>query len=277
MLRPEQLEAFTADHESSLLDDVSPRYLAGPGDARHVTHALAAAGWTVRSDPLTAVVDMISPDHLHRLRHEPQATWNSRTWQVSSNAPGAFWSASFGPVPAEILAGFTDGLLLPAPAKDLPEVWDLLSGAGWDHTVHPDGNAEARSPDGLVHIAHRPDSQDVEDPRFWRVEVVPRPDEGAPVWMASIRNACPAHLVHGLARALTAPAPLRRNWQQPLGHYRARRTESPMVPADYVRAHHDRVDSIRTRVRAARRHPEQAPTPSPPPSPALSSPRRQAR
>ncbi|MFF7337400.1 hypothetical protein ACFZAT_08660 [Streptomyces sp. NPDC008163] len=36
--------AFARTHATQLLHDTSPRHLAGPGDARHVTHGLAAAG-----------------------------------------------------------------------------------------------------------------------------------------------------------------------------------------------------------------------------------------
>ncbi|MCZ4103661.1 hypothetical protein O3W51_47220 [Streptomyces sp. H39-C1] len=47
-----QLAAFASTHAWQIPFDTSPRHLAGPGDARHVTHGLAAAGWTPTSDPL---------------------------------------------------------------------------------------------------------------------------------------------------------------------------------------------------------------------------------
>ncbi|MFJ4688866.1 DUF317 domain-containing protein [Streptomyces sp. NPDC088789] len=280
LLRREQLDLFTADHQGSLLDDVSPRYLAGPGDARHVTHALAAAGWTARSDPLTPAVDLVSPDRRYRLLLEPETAfrWSRTTWSLTSDADGEHWYASFGAVPAEILAGFTDGLLLPPPARELPEVWDLLADAGWAPVRHPNGDAEALSPDGTVHIGHRPVSEDIEGSRrVWRIEVRPHPDEGPPIWTAWIANSPPPHLMHGLATALTDPAPLQRNWQQPEGHYRAQRTESPVKPAAYVRAHHDRIASIRANVRATRRQARKALATSPPLSQNPASPIRQAR
>lgn len=269
---------FAADHSSSLLDDVSPRHLAGPGDARHVTHALAAAGWAVQSDPLSPVVDLMSPDLRHQLRHNPQPETSRSGWHLNSRAPGEHWYASFGPIPAEILGGFTDGLLLPPPATDVPEVWDVLNAAGWTRTRLPDGD-EARSPDGMVHIEKRPICAEVDETPRWRIEVRPDPDYGLPVWTAWIAHCPPPHLIHGLVGALIDPAPLQRNWQQSEGHYSARRTESSVTPTAFVQAHRDRIETVRTQVRAARRQAKKALTTATaaPPAPVPSAPARQAR
>ncbi|MFI9341846.1 hypothetical protein ACIG0D_11325 [Streptomyces sp. NPDC052773] len=48
-----QLAAFADKHAWRIPFDTTPRHLAGPGDARHVTHGPAAAGWTHASDPLS--------------------------------------------------------------------------------------------------------------------------------------------------------------------------------------------------------------------------------
>ncbi|MFF3556138.1 DUF317 domain-containing protein [Streptomyces tsukubensis] len=128
MLKCEQLDLFASDH-NGFLDDVSPRHLAGPGDPRHITHALAAADWTLRSDSLTPVVDLISPDRLHQLRHEPQPGSDQTVWRLSGIHDKGSWYASFGAVPVEILASFTDQVLLPPPALDRPDVWDVLTPA----------------------------------------------------------------------------------------------------------------------------------------------------
>ncbi|MGW0015648.1 DUF317 domain-containing protein, partial [Streptomyces tendae] len=68
-----QLAAFADQHAGQIPYDVSPRHLAGPGDARHVTHGLAAAGWNLTSDPLSAEILLRSPDHRYRLQFDPQS------------------------------------------------------------------------------------------------------------------------------------------------------------------------------------------------------------
>ncbi|MFF8958618.1 DUF317 domain-containing protein [Streptomyces sp. NPDC014894] len=274
MLKREQLDLFAADH-NRFLDDITPRYLAGPGDARHVTHALAAAGWTVQSDPLAPVVDLISPDRRYQLRYTPLPGTPRQGWHLSSRAPGEHWYASFGPVPAEILAGFTDALLLPPPRTALPEVWDVLTTAGWTHTRLPDGD-EARSPGGTVHIEKRPICAEIDKTPVWRIEVRPDPKYGPPVWTAWLSQTPPAHLVHGLVSALTDTAPLQRHGHE--GHYSARRTKSSVTPQAYARAHRDRIDTVRAQVRAARRQARKALTTAPAPAPPVpSAPVRQAR
>ncbi|MFF0448012.1 DUF317 domain-containing protein [Streptomyces sp. NPDC004609] len=277
MLKQAQLDLFAADHADRLLDDVSPRHLAGPGDARHVTHTLAAAGWTTRSDPLAPVVHLKSPDLCYQLQHEPQQAMVRSGWHLTGSVPGERWYASFGPVPAEIMAGFTDALLLPQTAPDLPEVRDTLAAAGWTHTRLPDGHA-AHSPDGTVRIEHRPIRAEVDETPAWRIEVRPDPDHGPPVWTAWIAYFPPPHLIHGLVTALINPAPLQRNWQESEGHYNARRTESSVSPQAYVQAHRDRIDAVRAQVRAARRQAKKALTTSRTPHPCVpSAPVRQAR
>jgi hypothetical protein len=276
VLKQAHLGLFAADH-TGLLDDVAPRHLAGPGDARHITHALAAAGWAIQSDPLAPVVDLVSPDRRYQLQHEPQQATVRSGWRLTSSAPGEHWYASFGRVPAEILAGFTDALLLPPPATDLPEVWDTLAAAGWTPTRLPDGH-EARSPDGLIHIQQRPICAEVDETPAWRIEVRPDPAYGPPAWTGWIAYSPPPHLIHGLVGALIDPAPLQRNWREDTGHYTARRTESSVTPQAYVQAHRDRIELVRAQIRTARRQAKKALTTTAAAGPPLpSTPVRQAR
>ncbi|MGW5868243.1 DUF317 domain-containing protein [Streptomyces sp. NPDC055239] len=98
-----QLAAFADQHAWQIPFDTSPRHLAGPGDARHVTHGLAAAGWKAVSDPLSAEIVLRSPDLRHRLQFDPQsatsAWWRLRA-EPTNQDPG--WYAEFGErVPAE--------------------------------------------------------------------------------------------------------------------------------------------------------------------------------
>ncbi|GAA2254936.1 DUF317 domain-containing protein [Streptomyces amakusaensis] len=275
MLKREQLDLFAADH-TGFLDDVSPRHLAGPGDARHVTHALAAAGWTVQSDPLAPVVDLVSPDLYYQLQHKPQPGQSRSGWSLTGSIPGEHWYASFGPIPAEILAGVTNGLLVPPPVTDLPEVWDVLADAGWTHTPLTDG-AEAHSPDGVVRIKQRPIQVEADETLAWRFEVRPDADCRPPVWTAWIACSPPLHLIHGLVGALLDPSPLQRSWQEPEGHHDARRTQSSVTPQAYVAAHRARIDAVRAQARAARRQAKKVLTTAAPPVPAPSAPVRQAR
>ncbi|MFF6975206.1 MULTISPECIES: DUF317 domain-containing protein [Streptomyces] len=277
LLKRQQLDLFTGDHTGRLLDDVSPRYLAGPGDARHVTHALAAAGWILRSDPLAPVVDLVSPDLRYRLRHEPGPGSPRLGWHLDGSHAEGTWYASFGAVPVEILAGFTDQVLLAPPAADLPDVWAVLADAGWTHTRLMNGD-EAHSPDGTVHIEKRPICDEADEVPAWRIEVRSDPGYGPPIWTAWIAHAPPPHVVHGLVTALVDPAPLQRNWQQDAGHYSARRTESSVTATTYVQSHLDRIDTVRALVQAARRRAKKTLTNTPastPPAP--SAPVRQAR
>ncbi|MFI1885966.1 DUF317 domain-containing protein [Streptomyces jumonjinensis] len=273
MLNQRQLDGFAADH-TGFLDDIAPRYLAGPGDARHITHALAATGWKVRSDPLAPVVDLVSPDLRYELRHEPQIMPGGATWRLRSNNPLEHWYAQFTAIPAEILAGLTDQLFLPPPAEQPPGVWDLLADAGWPHTPHQ-ASSVARSPDGMVSVEHLQITEGHEA-RAWRIEVRPRPDQGPVIWSAWIAYEPPAHLITGLVAALTDPAPLQRNWGQTEAHYSARRTESRVAPEAHVDAHRTRIDTVRAQIRAARRSNSSASS-APSPAPSASSPLRQAR
>ncbi|MFD9715785.1 DUF317 domain-containing protein [Streptomyces sp. NPDC059076] len=275
MLSQRQLDAFAEDH-LGFLDDIAPRYLAGPGDARHVTHALAAAGWKVTSDPLVPVIDLASPDRRHQLRHDPQTMTGTSTWRLNNEDPDAYWCAQFSQIPVEILAGLTGSLVLPPTAAEPPTVWDLLTNVGWTRTPYEDG-AGSRSPDGMVSVEHRRITEGYEG-RVWRIEVRPRPDEGPVIWSAWIAYEAPPHLITGLVAALTDPAPLQRTWAQNRAHYSAQRTDSPVTPEAHVAAHRTRISTIRARVRAARREAKKTlTTTAAPPAPAPSAPVRQAR
>ncbi|MFC8859256.1 DUF317 domain-containing protein, partial [Streptomyces sp. NPDC057144] len=96
-LSERRLDAFADKHAWQIPFDTSPRHLAGPGDARHVTHGLAAAGWTTVSDPLSAEIVMASPDHRYRLQFDPQSA-TSAWWRLraasADNEHG--WYAEFG-------------------------------------------------------------------------------------------------------------------------------------------------------------------------------------
>ncbi|MGQ4439926.1 DUF317 domain-containing protein, partial [Streptomyces violaceoruber] len=127
-----QLAAFADKHVWRIPFDTSPRHLAGPGDARHVTHGLAAAGWTRTSDPLSAEIVLRSPDYRHSLQFDPQSA-TSAWWRLRAEPTGTEpgWYAEFGElVPAEILGSLTDALVSPPPTLSAAPL-NTLEDAGW--------------------------------------------------------------------------------------------------------------------------------------------------
>ncbi|WP_217570508.1 hypothetical protein [Streptomyces sp. GbtcB7] len=84
-----QLTAFRRDHESTILHSTSPRHLAGPGDARHVTHALLTAGWTITSDPASPETEVTSPDLQARLQAAPQFAPSGNWWRLTVQPPNS--------------------------------------------------------------------------------------------------------------------------------------------------------------------------------------------
>ncbi|BAU88002.1 hypothetical protein SLA_7136 [Streptomyces laurentii] len=133
---PAQLASYTADHEHTIPYDTSPRHLAGPGDPRHVTHALLSAGWRVTSADGDPRIPLTAPTGEHQLRLDP---FGSRYWRIDTD--DGPWQASFSQtVPAEIIAGLTDRLTgRQQPAG--PGAWQRMVEAGWRVDRDPDGTA----------------------------------------------------------------------------------------------------------------------------------------
>ncbi|MDX3525885.1 DUF317 domain-containing protein [Streptomyces sp. ID05-39B] len=243
----QQLEEFARRHAWRIPFDTSPRHLAGPGDARHVTHGLAAAGWKRTSDPLSPEIVLSSPDHRYRLDFVPEsgtfAWW--RLWAGSTDTePG--WTATFGElVPAEVLAGFTDALVAPAPTEHSSPL-DVVDAAGW----LLDTRGAASSTDAACRLERRSDSL-----LSWQVEVhdPDRGRHGPRLWHASFDDRTPGHLVNAFLTALVDPAPLQRGMGDRTAHHSAVQRPSPLRPEQIVEAHTDRLNSIRAKVRAARR------------------------
>lgn len=246
-LSERQLAAFADKHAWQIPFDISPRHLAGPGDVRHVTHGLAAAGWSTDSDPLSAEIVLRSPDRRHRLQFDPQSTtsawWRLRTDPTETETG---WYAEFGElVPAEILTGFTDALICPPP--QLPDPWQAVTSAGW----HRDSDSTAYSPDSMCHIELRPLSE-FHDRPSWRV--VPRePGPGRfsrpRIWHAYFDERTPAHLVGSFLTALVDRSPLQRAMYDRIGHHSAVQKPSPLGPQQVVSAHTARIESLRARAR----------------------------
>ncbi|WP_406149362.1 DUF317 domain-containing protein [Streptomyces anulatus] len=262
-----QLAAFADRHGHQIPYDTSPRHLAGPGDARHVTHGLAAAGWTTSSDPLSPQIVLTSPDRRYTVDFNPQSrtdTWWTLRAEYTDTAPG--WYAAFSElVPAEVLGRLTDALSVP-PSAPGPRPFQILESAGWK--VGP--TTTAQSPDGMCHVErHNETHEGGAQTSYWRVDTC-EPGHGTPrgrqIWGAWLPSPVPEALITAFLQALTETAPLQRAMYDRTAHYRAVQKPSALSPEQVVQAHADRLKTIRAQVRAARRRPTTTPPTAPAPS-----------
>ncbi|NYV73259.1 DUF317 domain-containing protein [Streptomyces sp. UH6] len=257
-----QLASFAAEHDTKSLFNTSPRHLAGPGDGRHVTHGLAAAGWTLVSDPLNPLMVLRSDDVDRRLILD--GTSHLYYWSLQNHTGGdePHWYASFSyRTPVEIVAAVTDTLVTPPTegAED-PDAWHTIRQAGWPVT----SARQAHSPDGLCQIS-RLDDDMLANP--WYIEVRDYQHEHAPHWWRTVFHGnTPGRLVHAFAAALTDSAPLLRSQFSDGVHHQAVQEPSRRNGQQLVEAHTSRLDVLRGQVRAARRRARAAarPTTSPP-------------
>ncbi|MGW4197106.1 DUF317 domain-containing protein [Streptomyces sp. NPDC005004] len=243
-----QLAAFTDKHTSQIPFDTSPRHLAGPGDIRHVTHGLAAAGWNLVSDPLSAEVDLRSPDGRHQMQFDPRgaaAAWWRLVSASTDTAPS--WYAEFGElVPAEVLAALTDALVVTPPEQ--PDPWQAVISAGW----HRESESAARSPDALCHVELRR-LNEFHDRPSWHIETRERghgPFPGPRIWHAYFNEHVPAALVGSFLTALVDRGPLQRGMYERTGHHSAAQKPSSLRPQQVVDAHTDRLSSLRAHARS---------------------------
>lgn len=250
------------DPWSRIWFDTSPRHLAGPGDPRHVTQALRAGGWKNYADPDYPHVVLASPDFRHTLVLEPAADTYSAWWRISSQR----WHASFGGnTPAEIIAGFTDALLHPAPAAE-PDVWATLQAADWTYERDERGNESARHPDGITTMERR--ATLTSDYFSWSADVALPTGLGGHqrLWHAYFDDRTPRHLLAAFATALTDPAPVPRgHYDVPHSHL-VTQVERGAQGEQLAAAHEARLKAIRAAARKARR--SGAPTTHPVPAPA---------
>ncbi|WP_405884351.1 DUF317 domain-containing protein [Streptomyces sp. NBC_01384] len=259
-LSERQLAAFADKHATQIPYDTSPRHLAGPGDARHVTHGLAAAGWNAVSDPLSAEIILASPDLRHRLQFDPQSR-TSAWWRLRAEPVGTElgWYAEFGEhVPAEVLAGLTDALVAQAPAEPTSPLavldaagW-LIDGRGIAYSDHPSCKVERLPENGAGTVPWR------EQVRVaWHIEVRDLPTDigsrGAHLWHAAFHSHTPEHLVTAFVTALADPAPLQRGMFDRTATYGVTQKPSPLTPEQTVHAHATRVKALRARARPTRR------------------------
>ncbi|MFD3910072.1 hypothetical protein [Streptomyces sp. NPDC058603] len=72
--------------------EVTPRYLAGPGEARYVIGPLRAVGWQNDSAPHTPVLRLITPDGRVRLAVDPDP--DQWFWRIQAQANAVSSEAS---------------------------------------------------------------------------------------------------------------------------------------------------------------------------------------
>ncbi len=279
-LSERQLAAFADKHAWQIPYDTGPRHLAGPGDARHVTHGLAAAGWTHTSDPLSAEIVLRSPDQRHRLQFDPQsatsAWWRLRA-EPTDTEPG--WYAEFGAfVPAEVLAGLTDALVAPPPtepASPLPGLeaagW-LIDGRGAADSDPPGCRVERRPAQGRGTVPWSEPGRVA-----WHIGVRDSPDAFVPgplLWHAFLDDATPEHLVTAFVSALADSTPLQRGMFDRTANHGVVQEPSPLTPQQTADAYLTRVKAVRSQARAARRQQTKSPMPPARASPAPPVPRR---
>ncbi|MEV3950097.1 DUF317 domain-containing protein [Streptomyces halstedii] len=253
------------DPWSRMWCDTTPRHLAGPGDPRHVTQALRAAGWKNFGDPDFPHVVLASPDYQHTLVLEPTPETYGSWWRISST-PWGGWHASFGGnTPAEVIAGFTDALLRPTPEGE-PDIWPALQEAGWTYERDERGNEHARHPDGITTMER---SATLTGDHFaWTAEVALPTGLGGHhrLWHAYFDDRTPRHLLASFAAALVDPAPVSRGrYDVPHSHL-VTQVERGAIGDQLAAAHDERLKAIRTAARKARRtsalptHPASAPS-----------------
>ncbi|MCB5163659.1 DUF317 domain-containing protein [Streptomyces bambusae] len=249
------LAAFAADH-NVFGSPVSPCYLAGRGDPRHVTHALWAAGWTTASDPLHPAIRMTSPDH--SLRLDINFADRRSGWRVSPEFGHSYWSASFSTdTPVEIVAGLTDALIQPEPDTAASPVSDLLTARGWQHTTDEAGTQTLLSPDGTVQAELRV------SPSIgvigWQFTAAYRHGEYGPeglVWRADFHENTPPHLLTAVTAAVCRTDPvLRARFDHVSSHYVS--VDAEFAIGDAMVAAH------KQRLALARRHRPRPPKPNP--------------
>ncbi|WP_371679656.1 DUF317 domain-containing protein [Streptomyces sp. NBC_01276] len=151
---------------------------------------------------------LASPDQRYALALEPENESYSKWWRISCTSDTESWYAEFGGnTPVEILAGFTDALLAPAP-ETAPDVWSIVTKAGWSYTQNERGHELAEHPDGILQL-RRWDRKISWNTGFIACALLPDGLGGQEtVWEAHLGNA--PHLAAAFVTALVDPAPVAR-------------------------------------------------------------------
>ncbi|WP_326812279.1 DUF317 domain-containing protein [Streptomyces scopuliridis] len=231
----------------------TPRHLAGHGDPRHITQALRAAGWKNHSVPDYPHILLASPDHHYHLTLEPEPDTYKAAWRITSHTPGQYWYVEFGgETPVEVLAGFTDALIVPVPGQE-PVVWQPLVAAGWAYEMDERGSEVAVAPDGIMSVSRF--TTPPIDAFYWKAEAAEPTGGGGHkrIWHAYFGDATPRHLIAGFTAALASPEPVqRRRYDVPRSHLVTQEQEGPQGE-QLVAEHEARLRAARASARKTRR------------------------
>lgn len=211
--------------------DVSPRYLAGREFSTPVLESLVLAyHWSHQYHQELDQTFASSPDHRFRIglnQLDPGAWWRIAAAREPLGPPQ--WQAGFSKeTPAELIAAVTDQLrpragavdwtgeehpALQEGASDPQAIAEALRTADWrEQPSGPHGVRTFESADGLARATIRPDADpfDLMGNCAFAIEIGPH-DAGIPYWQALFTADVPAHITTGFIRAVTDPAPLRRD------------------------------------------------------------------
>ncbi|GAA2274597.1 hypothetical protein GCM10010430_70750 [Kitasatospora cystarginea] len=228
--RPARRPHIPADPDTAI--DITPTYLAGREHTDRVFDRLVEQwAWGRSTSHELGQTFAWSPDHRFRLgdgQLDPGARWRIAAAKEPLGPPE--WQAAFSEeVPPEIIMAVTEELArtgsstdwtgeahpaLQTPA-DRQALIRTLRDAGWRST-YKQGVLDLEAPDELARVQVRLDPPGdpldlMAHPHLY-VEIGPRGNGGyPPYWQAMFTTAAPAVIVDALARALTDPAPLKRD------------------------------------------------------------------
>ncbi|MGW6742855.1 DUF317 domain-containing protein [Streptomyces sp. NPDC055025] len=249
---PLYIRTRAGDPRRTIWCETRPRHLAGPGDPRHITQALRAAGWKNHSDPDVPHVVLAAPDYRHTLVLDPETGTYGSWWRITSEGEGPWWQAGFGgDTPVEILAGLTDALIRPAP-DTTPDLWAPLTAAGWAYERDGQGGESASHPDGIMSLRRWTTLEG--EHFYWTAEAALATGLGGQrrLWHASFDDTTPRHLIAAFATALASPDPVQRGMHDVPHHYLVTQERDGPQGEQIIAAHQERLKAARAAARRAR-------------------------
>ncbi|MFJ4800810.1 DUF317 domain-containing protein [Streptomyces murinus] len=256
------------DPDGLIWYETRPRHLAGPGDPRRITQTLRAAGWTNLSTPDYPHVVLASPDQQLTLVLEPQPGQYGSWWRLRSQQE--CWTAEFGAnTPVEMIAALTDALLEPEPAASTPEIWPMLTTAGWRYERGEHANESATHPDGRLRL-RRWSVEPLLDRFYWTAEAAREFEHAGPfgpLWRAWLDDDMPRHLLAAFVNALVCDEPVQRSRGDVPHNYLVTQEERGPQSDQLAADHEARLKAVRAATRKARRAATRATRTAPPLTP----------
>ncbi|QKW20649.1 DUF317 domain-containing protein [Kitasatospora sp. NA04385] len=253
---------IAADPDSDPHLDIAARHLAGPGGpsdpvARHVL----GLHWLHNHNYALGQTFTSSPDHRIRIASgqlDPGARWRVSAAREPLGPPQWMVALSQG-TPEEFITAITESLIVARPGTDwtgevhpaLKEgqfngdaALDALVAAGWREREQTSGVRRVESPDHLARAVLRPNADPLDLMGHCALAIEAGPaDAGEPYWQALFTSDVPELVTSAFVRALTDPAPLRRDPERMdkhlLAHAGYTMTEDGPVPLPPAYTDHD--------------------------------------